>query len=652
MKPQNSEQLKTKNFIFNISNIVKSSLFIKLCLVSIILFLIGVLFAYNEKPQYAVLAGTLICISILGLYFGVISWSLEICGFFDFFKKISKKELVLSFLVLISTFLFTFAEVGRDRFVYFWDYGGYWGVTIEQSRNFFINPFQTLHDLYSTINASEYNNIIPSLLALPMKIVGESFISYVTLIMFMFILPMSLVISFSIHKILVKANLKTISLPVTLLVTLSVPFLFTPLFFGYLDATCLLAASVLWLILIDYDWKKFDYKKALAMALMLLIVVLQRRYFAFYAVSYIVALSIPMLCKIVINKSSRKELIKYFLMNMAFVGFFCLIILIILFRGFLEQSIFNNFSLAYSAYSSGSNFDKFLDVGKSFGLFSYGIMLVGFLIGLLKKGTRFISLSLGLSFIITQILFFRIQNMGPHHKYLLYTQLILLTLIAVGVIYNYILQKYIRRVIVTVLTVLFITNFMYTFRFIPQSHLGSLLYSVESYQPKIRTDIPQLQLLANDLNNMASENNAKIYVLASSTLINDDILRKLYLPDVVNYMPNLNSSSNVDLRDGFPISFLSSDIVVVADPIQYHLRPEDQQVVGLLAKEILNGNVINNNFAFVKEYVIDQGVKLKVYKKQKQFNDQQIQYLRNAFDAIYPNSPDLFKNRINMESSN
>ncbi|MGQ3480969.1 hypothetical protein [Paenibacillus sp. TY11] len=643
-KKNNGNNIKTLSICM--FHVIKKTLIAKLCIVSILLFLIGLLFAYIGDTKFSAFAGTLLCISFLGLYYGIISWTLNICGFFDFWRKIRKKDMLLSFLVFFIVAVFVFAEVSRDRFVYFWDYGGYWGVTIEQSRNFFIIPFQTLRDLYVSINIMEYNNIIPSLLALPMKIVGESFVSYVMLVLFLFIFPMSLVLSFCFYKITKKAGWNKISEHTTLLILFSFPFLFMPLFFGYLDATCLLATSVLWLVAIDYDWGKMDYRKCIVMSLMLILVVLQRRYFAFFAVSYILALSASIVLKFLFEKEQRKNLIKYFILNMAFVGTLSLGILLLLFRGFLEQSVFNDFSRAYSAYSNGNNLDKFGDVTKSFGLYLYSFVILGFLIGIMKKGIRSISLSLFLSFIITQILFFRIQSMGPHHKYLLYTQISLLVLVAIAGIYNFLIHDTVKRIGVTVLAVLFLLNFAYTFRLIPLSKVGGIIYSVESYQPKVRADIPQLQLLANNLNTMSQQHNSKIYVLASSTYINDDILRKLYLPDVVNYMPNLASSSNVDLRDGFPVEFLNADIVVVADPIQYHLRAEDQQVVGLLAKEIMQGHIINNNFTFSKEYTIENGIKLRVYKKSSSFTQKQIQYLRGEFDKIYPNFPELFKNRI------
>ncbi|MBT2290229.1 hypothetical protein J7E73_13980 [Paenibacillus albidus] len=604
--------------------------------------LLSGIFIFNEQ---AVLSGTLICGSILLSYFCLVSWSLEATGFFLFVKNMSKKDIVLSFVVFILVIAFVFAETSRDRFVYFWDFGGYWGVTIEHSRNFFIEPSQMLKSLYISINTSEYNNIIPTLLALPMKIMGESFVSYVMLILILFMFPMALVLSYCFCK-LASSN-KSIKLPfwVALIITLSLPTLYLPLFFGYLDGVCLLAAAILWLTVVDIDWHKYDFKKYLIISIMLLLLILQRRYFAFFAVGFILALFIFVFIKVIQEKDNRIQIIKFFMVNISFSGLICIGTLLIFFRDFLKQSLFNNFSVAYSAYNIGNYVDNFFITGKSFGLFICSLLALSLIVGIIKKEVRpFVAMFFS-SFILTQIVFFRIQNMGLHHRYLLFTQLVLLVLIGVGWLYNFLLHNR-GKALVVLVTILFLGNFGYSFRLIPINKLGTLLYSNESYEPKIRNDIAQLQLLANDLKVMSDENGGHIYVVASSTILNDDIIRKLYLPDTLNYILNLDASSNVDLRDGFPSAFLTADIVVVADPIQYHLTPKDQQVVGILAEEILNKGIIGKNFSFVKDYTIQQNIKVKVFKKNRQFSKLEIKYLSDQFDKAYPQFPELFKDRI------
>lgn len=58
-----------------------------------------------------------------------------------------------------------------------------------------------------------------------------------------------------------------------------------------------------------------------------------------------------------------------------------------------------------------------------------------------------------------------------------------------------------------------------------------------------------------------------------------------------------------------PKQFLSATHVVVADPVQFHLRPEDQRVVGILGEDILSGKGIGASFERLPyEFSLDNNV--------------------------------------------
>ena len=100
-----------------------------------------------------------------------------------------------------------------------------------------------------------------------------------------------------------------------------------------------------------------------------------------------------------------------------------------------------------------------------------------------------------------------------------------------------------------------------------------------------------------------SQDGRSIYVLASSEILNDDIIRQASLPDQMNYPYTLEKSNHVDLRDGFPTQFFTSSIVLVASPAQHHLRPQDQQVIGVLAEEMSReSSPVRKRFVFYKSY--------------------------------------------------
>ena len=154
--------------------------------------------------------------------------------------------------------------------------------------------------------------------------------------------------------------------------------------------------------------------------------------------------------------------------------------------------------------------------------------------------------------------------------------------------------------------------------------------------------------MADELQQL-SQDGGSIYVLASSEILNDDIIRQASLPDQMNYPYALEKSNHVDLRDGFPMQFFTSSIVLVASPAQYHLRPQDQQVIGVLAEEMSReSSPIRKRFVFYKSYPLDGGVKADLYLKQSEFDQDDILYLKQIFQDRYPNHPELFSDRFDQ----
>ncbi|MEG3147983.1 hypothetical protein U1839_25315 [Sphingomonas sp. RT2P30] len=81
----------------------------------------------------------------------------------------------------------------------------------------------------------------------------------------------------------------------------------------------------------------------------------------------------------------------------------------------------------------------------------------------------------------------------------------------------------------------------------------------------------------------------QVYVAASSQLINSSILAMGCRDMQPELCPHIAVTQDIDRRDGFPRGMLDADYVVLATPTQYHVRPEDQRVVGVVARDIRAG---------------------------------------------------------------
>jgi hypothetical protein len=95
--------------------------------------------------------------------------------------------------------------------------------------------------------------------------------------------------------------------------------------------------------------------------------------------------------------------------------------------------------------------------------------------------------------------------------------------------------------------------------------------------------------MLNVIEGLLADQNDRLYVLSSSSVLNSDILQKghLSLPSTKNMEKQIFRSSELNLRDGFPSNLFKAKYVVIADPIQCLYGPK-QRVISIPAESMLN----------------------------------------------------------------
>lgn len=77
----------------------------------------------------------------------------------------------------------------QNRFVYYWDYGGYWTSSYEFVRQMYSAPLEGLEHFRHSLRHDDYNLLLPSLIGIPLKIFGFDFTTYVTINAICFFIP-------------------------------------------------------------------------------------------------------------------------------------------------------------------------------------------------------------------------------------------------------------------------------------------------------------------------------------------------------------------------------------------------------------------------------------------------------------------------------
>lgn len=607
---------------------------------------------------HAVLIG-LFFMAIFAAFF-VIAWRFgqnangELITFKDkWFKWIFLGFACLGFLLCLYLIL-------QNHFIYFWDYNGYWMASCNTMLSLFKDPSGTVRMVYQTILNSDYNYILPLLVAIPLRIFGYTFSRYVLLNFLLFLVPTWAVIVTIVWKMLLYDQPKLCAGKKQYLVfgfTLFMVAAFNPFYYamlrGYIDVACLIPSSLAVLLFMDYDALTFNKRQVIRDILIsacLLTAFLFRRFFAFFVVGYSVALFAFSLYEVIKNYGDAQwgKKVRNAVLNLLIVGVFAVMVLLIFFRPLVERILANNYANQYVGYNAPF-LTKLSSTISRLGLITVILAVVALILSLILKKNRKLTVFCFLSSVVTIFSFYHVQNIEDHHLYIIAAEFCILMILGVyqiiGAIKRVKYKHLAAGVAAAVLAIGTLNCFFPSVR--PVTGHIAKLYSQE-YQPMQMNDIDALHDLAEYSNNLTDGTGKHVYVCASGVILNANILQSLDLPYSNDAIHNLNAPREVDLRDGFPSNFLQSDYIIVTKPVQLHLAKGTQEVVRFLCEEVQNqSSPVGRHFVKLdRSFKLDGGVTAYVYEKVSDFEKSDYQYLANYYSKKYPGKDAMFADRI------
>ena len=138
--------------------------------------------------------------------------------------------------------------------------------------------------------------------------------------------------------------------------------------------------------------------------------------------------------------------------------------MLIFFRGFFERSLFNNFSVAYSAYAWGMSItDRIISVIYYFGVIILVLFILGLVLGILEKKLKLYTIMLLIWIITSTVLINLILTMNGHQMYIIIIPLLIIIEISICYIYEKINSDKIRNILVSIFFISLFVNFLYAF---------------------------------------------------------------------------------------------------------------------------------------------------------------------------------------------
>lgn len=590
---------------------------------------------------------------------GVLAWLVPFCALFSVswsvclfdrmrfaMASIRGRDLLLVLAIVVCISLFFYIWLSQEHTIYYWDRGTYWIQCRDIADMLALGSNRTYKAIYSSINNSTYNMLIPFLLCVPLRVCGGSFAAFVALVAFLFALP-SIVLCSAIVRLIQLNFGDSMLLPPWLVSICFFGFaaLSVPMIQGWSDALLVWPVFALYALVLANKGEKFSFYIPSCFGVCLLFVLLSRRYFAYWIVGFVIGMAAYFIAELVVRyDGSQKKLAVNYLLSFIVPGGVVLLVCLVFFPGFVERSVAGNYAFAYQAYDSGGGYvGKTALLIKWFGMVTTLSLVAASIASFLDGRARYFIMLLIINMVCSACLFWEVQDMGTQHYLLVAPEIFLIIVIGVAGLAQreFIIQKAIAATCVTLLSVYCCINFLYYSGVIPYSSAAAALFGEARHEQRFRDDFDSLQILAESI---AADDT--VWVAASSGTMCDSTLLRSFPQFDIPYTPKV-IASNIDLRDGFKTVFFDANKVVVCNPVQLHKAEQHQRVVALVAPRLLDeSDSIGKHYIHVDTFELQNGITAFLLEKTSDYTANDVRSLEREFDLYYAAYPNLFHDRF------
>lgn len=527
--------------------------------------------------------------------------------------KKNKEILIIGGIASLVIFIIIALQLKYTKFVYYWDYVGYYENCLSVISHFNTSFFLGIKKLIYTIFYSDYNYLAAILPSIPMAIFGQNRTIYTLGITVFYYIPFIFLFLTLAKSILKDTKHKTIWLIVSLLPCM--PILIYLNYMGYVDIGGL---NIIILIYLIMKSEKHLYINYAITGFLLMILFFFRRWYMFYIIAFLITLFVFDFIDFVKSKEKKKTFFKYLKKYLTIGGVMIGIVLITLLMNFvffrnndvfkldwsnfyIVKLLFVNYGDMYSAYSRPLSSDL-VAIGVKFGYIIIMLTIVSIIIAIKNKKDIKKVVFFTIQMILCFALFEHTQSHDVHH-FLLYVVNIMILIV-------YILKNSSMPWVKASVSVILIMNMILSIPFCYNNPIVKFLknnYIINSMDLNIlrRNDLEQFEDIYQEIDRLSENGTKKIYINASSSIINDSMV---YSYKMFNARNALLQVAHVDSRDGIPKSIKQADIIMVTSPDQKHMIPENQKIISYINDIFISeekGNSFTENFEPIKQMKID-----------------------------------------------
>lgn len=526
-------------------------------------------------------------------------------------------------LVLVVNILTALYSAGSAT-IYYWDSAIYWNSSILLAGQ----PLglAQLRLVAESVITSEYNYLLSWPISLIMRFLGTGRYIYNFAVANLYVLP-ALAGMLALGRRVRRGGA---------LLACATPMLLYTALTGFVDVAA--AGAGIWAFVIYTDERRPQGARGILTGALLTLVFLLRRYFFFFTVSF----GLAALLALAVRRNQWKSFIALCASGAVCALFFGQSFLV-------DQVLGNNYLDTYSAYDQGRWVDAVM-LCRYFGWIVLVLALAALVWSLLRRRkARYFSLLALVQPVLCLLLFTRVQSHGQQHL-LLYLPALCAALV-LGL-------EALPRIPLSEIGAWALSLCVLGSSFLPREQPSSpqeitslAALPTFTYIPPQREDIAQLVALRVYVDNLSAEKPKTAAVVASSFLFNssiyDAVLRSVGIPEAESPTTSIVPFATVDKRDGFSWNALTADYLIVADPIQYHLGADNQHLVTVLARPVLEGTGIGTAYERLDvSFHLQDGMTVYIYRRTRDITAEEYRAISDELTALYPEYAEQYRSPV------
>jgi hypothetical protein len=568
---------------------------------------------------------------------------------------LSMSDFAILIVFLIAGNFFAAHIIGKENYIYFWDAANYFSKYAGMSELFKNSPQRAVLKTLTTIQTDHYNYLAPLLLTPFSLLFGITRMPYILALVNVFLFPASLVFLLVFKRTAGMLDDKRLPLGAVVLMVFTFflfPFIWTPLLDGYVGIGGFIIIGMVLFTYFKYPFTAQRYGTLIVTGVLVSILVMFRQWYSFWAVSFFIALVLNECIFLFVEhrfeRARLMALLKKLFMIMFASGFFYIMIA----GPFLIKIISGDYSYLSLTYRFN---DTVFQHGKRFlrhfGLFYVTLTVFGVLLSFYFRKTRKLASFLIIQWVAIFLMFTHVHSFLPHHYYLLQPAMLIFIALFIATVLLKVKSGTLKTVICSVYIAVSVIAFTSAFFPVTAEYTKPVKawFPTQRYYPLVRNDMAEIKRLLNVLERILANPNDRLYVLASSSVLNSEMIKMahLSLADAANLGKQVFRSSNLDLKDGFPSSLFTAKYVLVAEPVQYDFDPRQARVIDIPAESLLTGKNMGTSYKKLPyEFNLDKGIKAYIYKRVGPVNQTDIDFLSNELRKYYPDRPFVYQPKM------